>query len=394
LSRSWHKAAPVAGAGMGTAVTNEVMDYDPAFALAIQQPSDRNCSQCHAGTPTELFNAPTVLKSDIAKRGMSWDDPNNPDVHSQAGKNCRDCHGAGEDSGLGVTAAMHQFRKGNVMVGSSIRNDLDNELGFQSCEDCHDGAAEHATPTDGLHTSHRAMIHCSTCHIPQTNLFAVQAFDFLQGGKTAKFEGGNPTNPYGGGIRPTYLWWHEEKSGPFTWKIYPFHFVTSAIWNKGAADRDAFFLKEVKAAYDALVTAGTVTGDSWNTSAEIQAMVDRLTLNHPSAGTPVLWLSPEAFQLSHNISPNPESTALGHGGCADCHTPSSPFFSREVTLFPFAFENTSDPNIVMEFHGLKDGDGDPIPEIAGVNKTVPMWKLLGYSESRKNQLENMFSPAK
>ncbi|MHC4471938.1 MAG: cytochrome c3 family protein, partial [Planctomycetota bacterium] len=285
-----HRVAPAVGAIMGTADDNAVVSYDTAFALKIRRRADRNCSQCHAGVPDELFNAAGVLKSDIAKRGRSWDDPMNPDVHD-AKLDCISCHHAGTVAGQAKDD--HQFQKGHIKVGSSVRDDLDNALGFQSCESCHvagtEGApqiaADAASDSIDAHEQHRDVIHCTTCHIPRKGLFAVRSFDFLEGAKVPFFLGGSPKDPYASGVDPAYLWWHEETAEPYTWKIYPFNFLTAAFWNKGSEERYAYFLKQIKPVWQQLVDGGVLTDDIGdakgglaepNTKAEIDAFVAAL----------------------------------------------------------------------------------------------------------------------
>ncbi|MBU0983536.1 MAG: hypothetical protein KKA42_06675, partial [candidate division Zixibacteria bacterium] len=55
-------------------------------------PPDENCVFCHG-------------QSDAKKRGFSWDDIHNADVHNEQGVSCAACHPSGPD---------HQFAKGNA----------------------------------------------------------------------------------------------------------------------------------------------------------------------------------------------------------------------------------------------------------------------------------------
>ncbi len=393
------RVAPVAGARMGVPRDNAVVDYDVNFALDFGRPKARNCSQCHGGTPTELFNAPGVLKSDIAKRGMSWGDANNPDAHS-ANLECVDCHRSG--TAAGAPWDDHQFRKGNVMVGSGVRNDLDHANGFLSCDDCHAPAAPHGmsitppVPDHGALAGHLDTIHCSTCHIPELKLFAVNAFDFTEGAKNPFFIGGSPANPYQAGFKPSFLWWHDEAT-PAKWKIYPFNTIAAVFWNRGGESRDALFLKQVKPVFDALKAAGKLTNDvpdsgsvpEPNTAAEIAEF--RTALTAAGVADPKIWISPDAFQISHNVSPVANAKTLGRNGCADCHTPNSPFFSRTVQLLPGAYDFPDTTHVVMEME-IHDPAGAPAT-IAGFRRTIKAWELLGYTAQRKDQLENLFAPA-
>jgi hypothetical protein len=388
------RVAPVAGSFMGTPRDNEVVDYDVDFQLLIEtQPTDRSCSQCHAGTATELFNASGVLKSDIAKRGRSWDDPNNYDAHDRI-LDCVDCHHAG--SRAGDTFQAHNVQKGNIKVGSAVRDDLDNALGFRNCSGCHSEGADVSdlpvTPPvpahEGLPLLHFDRIHCVTCHIPKKDLFAVNSFDFLEGTKVPFFIGGSPKNPYGGGIKPAYLWWHEETEAPFTWKLYPFNYLTSLIWNRGDEETYAIHLKKIKPVYDQLVAQGLLTDDipdskgglaEPNRTEEIEAF--RAALLAAGLQDPKIRLSAEPFQLSHNISMSKD--AIGSGGCSDCHRKGSEFFNREVQFVSWSFEDLT--HVSMEIHIYDDNGVEQT--IEGYNTSLPRWRLMGYSEQRKNELE-------
>lgn len=390
------RVAAAAGARMGTPRDNRVVDYDPAFALAIGRPAARNCSQCHGGTATELFNAPGILKSDVAKRGMSFGDPQNPDVHS-ANLLCVDCHRSG--SAAGAAPQDHQFQKGNVMVGSAVRNDLDFGNGFLDCAACHAAGTSAGTPVTppapahaGLPSLHLDRIHCSVCHVPEVKLFAVNTFDFLEGGKVPFFIGGNPKAPYGGGFRPATMWWRKDASS--SWKLYPFNFITAMFWNRGSEGRDAIFLKTAKAAFDELVAEGRIANDindaannipEPNTGAEIAAFRDRLV--QKGVAEPIVWVSPDAFQISHNVSP--KAAALGSGGCADCHSPGSAFFDRQVRISNFDLADTTYVRMELE-RRLPDGTASTIE---GFRQYVPNWELMGYTEARKSGLQNLFPPA-
>jgi hypothetical protein len=391
------RTAPVAGAFMGSPRSNAVVDYDTGFKLFIQDPSDRSCSQCHAGTPTELFAASGKLKADIAKRGRSWDDPDNIDVHDSV-MNCVDCHHSG--SSAGQPFQDHQFQKGHIMVGSGVRDDLDNANGWRGCGDCHRAGADVAdlpvSPPVPAHARipgfHLDRIDCSTCHTPRKNLFAVKAFDFLEATKVPFFVGGSPKNPYGGGIQPAYLWWHSETEPPYTWKIYPFNYIASVIWNRGGEERYGLHLPKIGPVYNALVADGKLLNhinDSKgnlpepNTAQEIDDFRAAL-IAAGVAADPKIWIAPEPFQLSHNVGPKEE--ALGSGGCSDCHSTDSGFFSREINFLPYQFEDLT--HVRMELH-IHDGNGES-HAIEGVNYSLPMWRLLGLTEDRKDLLETLF----
>jgi hypothetical protein len=64
--------------------------------------------------------------SDAKKRGFSWNDRINHDVHNLRGMECSDCHQAIDKE--------HNFAKGNENV-STVRDDLDNTM--KNCQQCH-----------------------------------------------------------------------------------------------------------------------------------------------------------------------------------------------------------------------------------------------------------------
>ncbi|MCP5114683.1 MAG: hypothetical protein GY953_27965, partial [bacterium] len=94
---------------------------DGTVRLAIGGPApSRNCVFCH-GT------------SDVKKRGFSWADAHNPDMHHQQHVECVDCHTADLD---------HQITKGDVRV-STVADELDNTM--KDCQECHDSGYMGAT---------------------------------------------------------------------------------------------------------------------------------------------------------------------------------------------------------------------------------------------------------
>jgi hypothetical protein len=82
-----------------------LFNEDGTLSLDVSwPPPDENCEYCHG-------------QSDMGKRGFSWNDVHNPDVHNQQGVSCTSCHPAGPD---------HQLARGNdnvnrVAPSSAIR---------------------------------------------------------------------------------------------------------------------------------------------------------------------------------------------------------------------------------------------------------------------------------
>ena len=65
--------------------------------------------------------------ADVKKRGFSWNDPVNYDIHNSRGMNCAQCHPAIEDKKLKITKEQHNFAKGEENV-STVADNLDYRL--------------------------------------------------------------------------------------------------------------------------------------------------------------------------------------------------------------------------------------------------------------------------
>jgi hypothetical protein len=379
------RSGPSAGAQFGTAVSNSEITYDETVFNASgsvplenlsKRPSDSNCSGCHAGEPGKLFAATGKIKADIAKRGRTWNDPENPDVHNMAGLECADCHGLVEDAALGVTAINHQFGKGHAIV-STVRDDLDNTM--LKCGECHTpgNAYDAPVPSHSKLSGHLDYIDCSTCHIPQKKHFAIRVKDFSSQAAKGYFVGGSPKNQHVG-FKPSYHWWPTEAGGPL--KIFPGNFMTVPFWNDGEAlYSPVFYPKTVQAAGAAGLTDDV--GDDGvaevNTSDEIDAM--RTQLMAQGVQDPKLVLSAHAFMMSHNIAPAEE--ALGAGGCSDCHSAGSHMFEGEIMMYNF---EVGPSDHAMRHVTVKTKSG--ASKDLHMTQTMSTWELLDYTESQKEAL--------
>lgn len=382
------RAAATVGALFGTARPDGSVTYDPSIFDASgkvplqrlsKQAGDDNRSSCHAGNLGKLFAAPGVIRSDIAKRGRSWNDPLNPDVHNLAGIRCADCHGLVENAAMGVKRIQHQFAKGHT-PSSSVRDDLDNTM--DGCEGCHAPGNAYGAPVPG-HTSfagapnHLNFIDCATCHIPRKGFFGVRYKDFSSGVVKAYFVGGSPKDQHVG-FRPMYLWWETKAGGSL--KIYPMNLMAVGFWNDGEEPNRPVFISRMKRAADASTLRDDVAADGTpeiNTPEEINAVRSQLmALGYQD---PKMYLSFHAFAMSHNVAPREQ--ALGVGGCTDCHAPGSYFFEGQAMMYNF--EIGPSEHLVRELTiSKKDGSSAKLT----VTRTMPMWKLLGYTEARKNEL--------
>ncbi|MDD2904481.1 MAG: hypothetical protein PHU44_18790, partial [Syntrophales bacterium] len=70
--------------------------------LAYPPPAE-NCVFCHG-------------MSDMKKRGFSWNDRVNPDIHNLQQLNCAHCHPAIDDKKLKISKIEHNFAKGHEFV--------------------------------------------------------------------------------------------------------------------------------------------------------------------------------------------------------------------------------------------------------------------------------------
>ncbi len=358
------RVAQVAGAGLGEITDNDHVAYNSAAVKSLSdrlnaRPDDENCSQCHAGVPERLFAASGEIRSGIAKRGFSWNDDSNPDVHNRAGIMCIDCHSG---------RLKHQLEKGHTST-LSARDDLDNTM--MKCADCHSegGYPGASIPAHAeLSLIHLEKIDCATCHIPRKNFFAVRTMDFSTGTANRNFTGGSPEDTAAiSGFKPVYFKWESESGGEE--KIFPGNPIAYVYWNDGD-DMNPVFAGIVSSAFESL-PEGTVKDDTGNlrqevnTKEEIEAMA--LALKRQGVKDPkLLALKPErCFQLSHNIAPASEALV-----CTDCHSPGSYFFSGEVMLYSYEIDETA-------------------AEADAYDRFVLMKEFTGYSQEKIDEMENL-----
>ncbi len=318
-----------------------LFNEDGKVVLSINyRPADANCMQCHG-------------PADMKKRGFSWDDPINPDVHNQQGIHCVDCH-PGD--------LAHNFAKGHTTI-ETVRDDLDNTM--RTCEDCHTTGYLGASIPQHLNIppSHLETIACETCHIPQKHRAAGEYFDSTYGslhwdiiGEAEKW--GQPADWY-----PAYEF--------FDGQIHPVNPIFGIWWGNRDADGVVYplFARELAAAWEQYKDQVTDdNGDGFpevNRPEEITAGLRaleqtlagnaRFTQVHPVfvkgdklwefgpdgtlTGHPAPECVSEAFSISHNVAPAEE--ALGAGGCVDCHGFQGEFFQRTHIVDPF--DETGNP---------------------------------------------------
>jgi formate dehydrogenase gamma subunit len=341
LEQGNYQWAVVAGTGFGI-VNGSVVDgdnpeveynkrffnSDGTITLDVSwPPPDDNCVFCHGRTDTR-------------KRGFTWNDIRNPDIHNNQGITCAACHPSGID---------HQFAKGNASA-SQVANDLDGTM--KNCEDCHmEGYLGSTIPAHNkLRPSHIQRISCEACHIPFLGRAAALGFESSSG--ELEFYIKPPTAKHFGDPgkwEPNYERWTDNK-------IYPFSSLILTWWANLGDDGILYpmFLREQKAAWQ--LYSDSVTDDNDDGIVEVNRKEEILAgihafekiLQSDSRFTnihPVLVKGDKAYHLddagnlvdldydfpkcinysiSHNVAPT--RLALGYNGCDDCHTGTANFF--------------------------------------------------------------------
>lgn len=301
----------------------------------VFKPQAKNCLTCHASI-------------DLGKRGNSWGDPVNPDVHQLAGLTCIDCH-PGDIN--------HNFAKGNAMDGK-VADDLDNTM--RSCRDCHTEGYKGATRMKhrGIRQDHLDKLSCEACHIPELKRSAVGAM-FLNTGVFGK-HGQADTKAFGDERpwKPAYV--IREKDKDKIPRITPVNAMLNTLFtNKGENGiYTPLFLSEVEKAYNqcrdimserkpvydfhrpeditlmlstlSLTLDGnrrfTAIAPQFHTGGRIYSLTNTGSLNIEDDNTWVKKLP--YFSISHNVSP--ADKALGARDCKDCHSKESHLFNGLV----------------------------------------------------------------
>ena len=355
LAQGNYRWAVVAGSGFGIvqggvtrgdtpSVQYETRLFNVDGSITIEMslpPPDANCMYCH-GT------------SDVKKRGFSWNDLYNSDVHNQQGISCAACHPADID---------HQFAKGYEPEFTAAPA-LDNTM--KRCPDCHDVGYLGAPVPDhsSIRPSHLDKLACESCHIPQLGRVAAEGVDATTGELVFTYE---PAGAKQAGDRGS---WDPDYDRREDRHIYPVNSVLAIWWGNRTEDGvvHPLFLREHEAAWRQF--AAEVTDDNGDGRKEVnrdheivaglQAVASSLKDNrrfdriHPVfikgeslyeldsggnlvraslAGTPLEPESRVDFSINHNVAP--PRLALGATGCLDCHSKNAHFFKglRVVDLY-------------------------------------------------------------
>jgi len=312
-----------------------LFNQDGKVALNLTDtPPSENCVFCHG-------------MSDMKKRGFSWNDPVNHDVHNMRGMSCVSCHPGNIN---------HNFAKGQENV-STVRDDLDNTM--KKCADCHTtgymGAPrpQHAS----VRPSHLEKMACEACHIPALNRAGGEGFDVTTGAMVNYSKIGSK------GMGAEFKWeprMQLVKRGQIT----PVNPLLVTTWTNKDADGTYYplFMRELKKAWE--IASPQIKNQKapgkpeLHTPEDIKVMIlavskalegnKRFKQVSPvyHKGGEVHFLGPdgavvtakdqtwvghvEGFNINHNVAP--AKLALGANGCRDCHSDTGNVFAgRMVT---------------------------------------------------------------
>ncbi len=294
-------------------------------------PPDDNCMFCHGS-------------KDMRKRGFSWNDIFNPDIHNQQGISCAACHPSGLD---------HQFARGEADLAGAEGHVAHS---MTDCYECHnEGFLGALIPTHmSVRSSHLKRITCEACHIPELGRAAVRGFD-VSTGELVNYTRPPEAEEIGDRIKwlPNY---HrlEDKN------IYPINDMLGVMWGNVDSDGHIYilYLNELEKAWD--IYSEEVSDDNddgeaeVNTEAEIiaglnafkQSLADnqRFSKIEPvylkgnqvysldTAGKLITgkyeFQSNFMYHINHNVAP--ARLALGYGGCDDCHAEDAHFFKGKM----------------------------------------------------------------
>lgn len=301
-------------------------------------PPDANCMYCHGS-------------SDVKKRGFSWNDIFNPDIHNQQEISCTACHPAGLD---------HQIAKGNEPAFTVAP---EYEGSNKSCAECHmEGYLGAPVPAhDSIRPGHLEKIRCESCHVPQLNRAAANGHEATTG--RLEFHPRPMDAKEAGEVG---LWFpdYERRSDGM---IYPMNRFLAVYWANRDADGLVYplFLREQEVGWK--IFKDEVTDEDGDGHMEVnrpeeivaglQAFATTLEGNQrfeqiqpvfikseiayeldengnliesSLEGTPLEGGSYVKFSINHNTAPT--RMALGANGCKDCHVASAQMFRGQQTI--------------------------------------------------------------
>lgn len=297
------------------------------FSLEAE-PNSENCLFCHG-------------PADMLKRGFSWNDHSNHDIHNARNIKCSYCHPGNKE---------HQLAKGNENL-SSVRNDLDGTM--RTCKQCHESGYMGAPMPEHrkVRPNHLDKLGCEVCHIPQVGRSSALGLD-ISNGKVRVYPRSGAKKVGG------ELTWFPEMSMGQDRKLYPVNAFRPNLFTNREVNGIyvPLFARELAKAYKTVATQfkqEELSEPLVSTTGEITVMLKALaaTLQGNPRFHRVLpcyhrdgvvycldeagkltteqdtsWASkPNNFNISHNVAPT--QMALGSNGCADCHAERAAIFA-------------------------------------------------------------------
>jgi formate dehydrogenase gamma subunit len=352
LKNGNYRWAVVAGSRLGTVdgavrrggeptVTYEPRLFNADGSITLDMswpPPDDNCMYCHGS-------------SDVKKRGFSWNDIFNPDIHNQQGISCTACHPAGLD---------HQIAKGNEPAFTvAPEHDGSNK----TCAECHmEGYLGAPVPEhNSIRPSHMEKIRCETCHIPQLNRAAAQGHEATTGRLDFHLR---PSHADEAGDEGLWFPDYERRADN---RIYPMNRFLAVYWGNRDSDGLVYplFLREQEAGWRAFkdqvvdddedghlevnrpeeIAAGLEAFASVLEGNQRFGQIQPVFIKTETAyeldaggklvessleGTPLEGASYVKFSINHNTAPT--RMALGVNGCEDCHVSTAHMFRGQQTI--------------------------------------------------------------
>jgi len=297
------------------------------FSLEAE-PNSENCLFCHG-------------PADMLKRGFSWNDHGNHDIHNARNIKCSYCHPGNKE---------HQLAKGNENL-STVRNDLDGTM--RTCKQCHDSGYMGAPKPEHrkVRPNHLEKLGCEVCHIPQLGRSSALGLDVSTG--KVRLYSRSGAKKVGGEL----IWFPEMSMGADR-KLYPVNAFRPNLFTSKEVDGVyvPLFAREVEQAFKTVSTQfkqEALSEPLVSTTGEITVMLKALTAtlkdnprfqrvlpcyhrdgvvyHFDTAGKLTMekdtsWAAePNNFNVSHNVAPT--RMALGSNGCSDCHAERAAIFS-------------------------------------------------------------------
>jgi formate dehydrogenase gamma subunit len=341
------KWATVAASGIGlvegfvkednqikTTYNKRLFNDDGKIVLNITYPPpSENCVFCHG-------------LSDRKKRGFSWNDRLNHDIHNMRNLRCSHCHPGDLE---------HNFAKGDENI-SSLRDDLDNTM--RNCKKCHFERYMGAPRPEhrNIWPDHLEKMACEVCHIPEINVAAAEGFD-VSSGKVV------PYSKIGSQKIGERFRWQPRYQTDEEGKLWPVNTILSVIYTNLDSDGIYYplFAREIKKGYlkiEARLQDKKPDRPEIHTPEEIKLMLTALEESlegnkrfkqirvHYHLFGDIYFLDDqgqvvqkkdhtwaghaEGFNINHNVAP--PSLALGANGCRDCHSQDSHLFTGLIPM--------------------------------------------------------------